>query len=295
MKFNVDEQRLQRLADAINTNGIFNLDPKDRWDRSGNKKMELVNDITEYVTLIYKEGDYWLELVESLKDCLLYYKADKGPFTHYFLRAFSMRYKKGTDQEQIQTKKIQKDVIEILNALSKILGKSSCVATLEDVRVISSILNIDTERVEAVILDERNKTCMSENMETNDEKEVSLFETDVKTEPSPEDLFIEKYSASYGLLDCAQELYDRLIASQKEVVSLCFTAETGHILLDSQIPYSGYTIISAKIIERCRQSDDKITEKSIAGMLDKLPGSVNRTYQQFKRELFERLSRCSGF
>jgi hypothetical protein len=156
MKFNVDEQRLQRLADAINTNGIFNLDPKDRWDRSGNKKMELVNDITEYVTLIYKEGDYWLELVESLKDCLLYYKADKGPFTHYFLRAFSMRYKKGTDQEQIQTKKIQKDVIEILNALSKILGKSSCVATLEDVRVISSILNIDPERVEAVILDERN-------------------------------------------------------------------------------------------------------------------------------------------
>ncbi|MBO4982538.1 MAG: hypothetical protein J6D23_00625 [Clostridia bacterium] len=295
MRFNVDEQRLQRLADAINTNEIFEKDPIDRLTHSESRRMELINNIGEYVSLIYGEGDYWLELAESVKDCLLYYKTDKGPFTHYFLRSFGARYKKGTDQEQAQKKRVQKDVIEISNALSKILGKSSTVATLEDIRIISNILDIDLERVEAVIIAEREKACMSENMETDDDTSVSIFDTATNAVPSPEDEYIEKNGASYGLLDCAQELYDSLIASQKEVVSLCFTAETGHILIDSQIPYSGYTIISAKIIERCKKSDDRITEKSIARMLDKLPGSVNRTYQQFKRELYQRLSNCSGF
>ncbi|MBQ8145620.1 MAG: hypothetical protein IJ039_02450 [Clostridia bacterium] len=295
MRFNVEEQRLQKLADIINGNEIFGLEPLDRLNHSESRRKELVKHIGDYVALIYGEGDYWLELAESVKDCLLYYKTEKGPFTHYFLRSFSSRYKKGADQEQSQKKKVQKDVIDILNALSKILGKSSNIATLEDVRIISSILNIDPKRVEAVILDERNKSCISENMETEEAESVSIFETGATAEPSPEDIFFEKHSAAYGLLDCAQELYDRLIASQKEVVSLCFTAETGHILLDNQIPYSGYTIISAKIIERCKRSDDKITERSIATMLDKLPGSVNRTYQQFKRELFQRLNSCSGF
>ena len=293
MKFNVDEQRLQQLANIINGNEIFELEPIDRLNHSESRRKELVKHIGDYVTLIYGVGDYWLELAESVKDCLLYYKTDKGPFTHYFLKSFSSRYKKGTDQEQAQKKKVQKDVIEILNALSKILGKSSNIATLEDIKIISSILDIDPKRVEAVILDERNKTCISENMETEDEEHRSLFETNVTAEPSPEEIYMEK--CGYGILDRAQELFDKLIPSQKEVVSLCFTAETGHILLDSQIPYEGYTIISAKIIERCRKSEERITERSIAKMLDKLPGSINRTYQQFKKELSERLDGCSGF
>lgn len=300
MKFTKEATiELERLSNIINNHEIFEIS-KDNGGLYLRRKSELLINIYDWVKIVFGDGDYSCELVDATIDCLKYYKKESGPFTHYFVSSFRKRlYQRARSESFLsiappRRRRLSEDVIEVKRLLENLRGQSVHTAGMEDVNVIAMILDVPASRVEEIIVEERSLGCVSDTLENSDGEEYSII--DIMAEPvkSAEDEYMEKNSQN-SVMERAQAIYNTLIPSQKRVVSLCFTAEVGEELLDSEENCMLYDIVDYGIMEQYIMGSKKITKSQIASLLGKELPSISRTYKEFKDKLEINLQKCGSF
>ena len=283
--------QLQRLGEQINSNQVFTLNKDEHTGLYYKKRKELIVDVYNMVVLTFGEGDYMLELVETVEDCLKYYKITSGPFTHYFMSSFKRRYTR-QDADTPFVAKDRDEVIRIKNLLN-LRGKDVYSAVMEDVYVVADILELDPLYVEDIVVAERSRGTVCDTAESSDGEEFSIIDLNNHTHISPEEEYILN-SCPPDLLNRAQAIYEECIASQKQVISKYFTAEVGQELLWCDIDYDSYDIIDRDIMVEYAGGGAKLTERELAKRMGKLPSSINRTYGDFKEKLQENKKKDKG-
>lgn len=88
-----------------------------------------------------------------------------------------------------------------------------------------------------------------------------------------------------SMLDMAEEVYDGLRESQKEIVSMCFTADLCSAVDVTYELVSRYPMVDARVVEYYETTGKIPQQKAIAKRLGKEATAVCRVYSSYKSRL----------